>query len=307
MLKSTIPILMTLVIILFSDFIQAAEEVHFITERPKASLYQIENSDEYLFVAHADYTPYHVKNGTSSQVTFGGEYVKGKDSRLFKGPIDDLKELFVCSTSIASTGDFNIITRDGSLSMDKEQWEDNYEHVFNLIHIKKENNNGLFNKIILKEQELQKTTAQKLKEAGLPSTTDLAPKSRLYKVEEQNNYFFVGYKKTIYYADVSGNFKSGKPNNNCHIPREGYAARIFFGEYPQLNEVSSIESYYPGQSSSLGPYNLIGLDSDFLTTSSLNLLKNQWTKGDGITYKLVHIKRLDNEEFYKKIKLVSSK
>lgn len=292
--------MINVLIIFFGESIQAADDkwknagldgVFGHLERPKASLYQIENGGDYLFVVHADCTPCYIKNGSLSKIP-----LKGKDARLFKGPIENLQEIF-CSTAVTSAGTFSILTSDGTLSIDKKQWEDRYENVFNLISIKREDNNNLFSKINFSGQASKNAPSQNLEKAGLPSGTDLAPKSRLYRVEDLNKYFFVGYNKVTYYVDVSGNFKSRDSNNDCHIPREGYAARIFFGDYPQLNEVLSLESFYPGQSSSLGPYHLICLVSDLL--SSLNLLKNQWTNGN-VVYKIVHIKKLGNEEFYKK-------
>lgn len=285
MLKQVCLLMATILIVSISGFVEAAEIPRAGISRPKASLYQIENGGDYLFCIHAE-------------VTVDGHV--GKDARLYKGPIEDIRELSVSVTAVNNEGNFDVVTKVGTLSIDKKTWKDKYENVFNVTHLRKDENKALHEKILLKKQEPKPTQAEKLAKAGL-SPADVAPKSRLFKVEGlDNKYFFVGYRKATYYEDASGDCKSSEPKGDCNLPREGYKTDIFFGSYPQLKQVPSIGSFYSG-ASTLGPFHLLlGIRPDSAPFSSLNLLKNQWSDED-TAHKLVHIQKQGNEEFIKKI------
>lgn len=273
-------------------------------DRAKASLYKIENGEDYLFVVHASVNFCHQVGNVASPYTFHGLPLGGKEARIFKGPIDNMCELS-CSTSSSSLNNFDIRTNTGTLSIDKQQWIDPYENEFKLVHLKKMDNKDLFAQIVLKDKKQETSTAEKLDKAGLPQTTNLAPKSRLYQVDGQKNYFFVGFNKIKYYGNGTEIYFDVDsflmPKNKGYQLCEGYKVRIFYGEYPQLNEVITADSHFPGPSSSVGPYCLLGLDNNSLKTT-LNPMTGYWTKGNGAAYKLIHVKKEENEEFFKKIK-----
>lgn len=282
--------------------LQAAEDAH-NDYRPKASLYQFENGGDYIFVVHGGIVPT-VDESSFLSAVFG---VKMQKDRLFKGPLDDLRELscikFVDSKVSACGPEiyFYLVTEIGRFLIKEMQWEDKTKKVYNLISIKKRNNEDVFAQIILKDKKSEKAVSGKEK-SWLPTDTDLAPKSRLYQVEGLDKYFFVGFKKEKYFVDKSGDFKWPTPSETCTVQTEGYTVQIFFGEYPQLVEKCTLESFYPIYSPTTTPYHLIGFN---FRRSKLNFMKGQWTDEDKIIHKLVHVKKEGNEGFFEKIKLVT--
>ena len=302
MLKRIGFVMMMFLTQLVGEVIQAAEDAQ-NDYRPKASLYQFENGGDYIFVVHAGIIPKADESLSPSSV-FG---VIMQKARLFKGPLDDLRELPCIEffgSKISACGPeifFYIATEIGRFLMDKKQWEDKSKKVYNLISIKKRDNENIFVKIILKDKKSEKAVSGK-ENAELPTDTDLAPKPRLYQVEGLDKYFFVGFKKEKYFVDESGNFKWHIPSERCTIRTEGYTVQIFFGEYPQLKEKCTLESFYPIDSPTTTPYHLIGFN---FRMSKLNLMKGQWTDEDNVLHKLVHVKKAGNEGFFEKIKLVT--
>lgn len=270
--------------------------------REKASLYQIENENDYIFIVHATATA--TVDGRPCMLL--GRPLDAKEARLFKGPLDDLREL-ICVTGFSSGSEklFDIVTKVGKLSVDKKQWEDSYENVFNLIHIRKEGNQDIFDQVVLKKETSETIAAQKLEKAGLSPTTDLTPKSRLYQVEGQDKYFFVGFKKEKYFVDENNSFKHTTHSERCYIPTEDYVLHLFFGEYPKLYEKSTLESLYPLQSF-LGPFHIIPIlvIGTNCTGQKLNLMKNQWTDSNEVVHKVIHVKKEGNEEFFKKLEFI---
>lgn len=152
--------------------------------------------------------------------------------------------------------------------------------------------------IFFKEIKGEITVSEKLGNEAV----DLEPQSKLYRVEGQDIYFFVEYNKFTYYTDQRREFYAIEPYKHCHILKDGYRAQIYFGRYPQLIAVRTLDSFYPMPSSIQGPFRIVNQKT--FEMSTLNLVKSQWIDPSKFTHKIIHIKKEKNEEFFSKIQLV---
>lgn len=239
-------------------------------ENANTKLFQFENSDEYILIIFADC------------IVGKLEKLKTYDAKLFKGPIDGLTEIH-CSTVTEIDVKWHITSDVGVLNVTEQTWQDKYHHMFKLLYV---TDNAVFKQIDFK----QETKNDK---------PFVLPKSKLYKVLGIDSmYFFVGFQPATFYTDKRGQCKKSKSELGCDVSQQGCTAYIYKGIYPTMTKIPSLDDYYPGQSKEYGPFTLV---DD--TASNLNLMTCEWQCGKTV-YKLQHIKKCDNEELYKNIKLI---